>query len=129
MLIFMYLKLKPLPPGQELQVDMARQHRMQINVALIEARDREEREQMRLLSATPPPVALAPAPGTPRSEEPPGKPRSVEYPSLDDSQRDPRETALPGSTRSPFPNPNPWKTPDSGEPEAWAPRARGRGDN
>ncbi|KAF5379212.1 hypothetical protein D9615_005888 [Tricholomella constricta] len=109
---------RPLPPTlEELQADLERQQRVRANVALIEARDREERAQMLRLQATPPgtyhvsqKVAGQQATSQPPSEGPQKVQAASEPPQKP-------ETPLPKMAGS-----------DTYEPEPWAPRARTRGE-
>ncbi|KAG5635307.1 hypothetical protein H0H81_011767 [Sphagnurus paluster] len=103
------------PTLEELQTDLARQQRVLSNVAVIEARDREERAQM-LRVHTKADDARKPAEAIP----PPQMKRELEAQHTQASsinehppQPDNPLPKMPGS--------------DAYQPEAWAPRARMRG--
>ncbi|KAI5121701.1 hypothetical protein M0805_002094 [Coniferiporia weirii] len=105
-----HTRLHP-PSIEELQTDVARRERLAHNVALLEARDREER--IRLASADNAQHVIAELDtGTARSRNPDG-PRS-------------HEEAKRGA---PEPEQSPWiPRPPSDEPQPWAPNAARRGE-
>ncbi|KAF8889709.1 hypothetical protein BD779DRAFT_1520596 [Infundibulicybe gibba] len=96
------------PTLQELEVDMARQQRMQMKVAMIQARDLEDQKQMLRLAQSPPSNTLPPpTPSTAGSNSSAG---SLPAPAPELKQ------ALPKMAT----------TEDSYKPESWSPRSRGR---
>ncbi|KAJ7240433.1 hypothetical protein C8J57DRAFT_1562344 [Mycena rebaudengoi] len=109
---------RPDPPTiEELQRDMVRQERVRMNVAQIEARDRED-DQLWLESqastlASTSRVDAPSAPIPPENSPPSPPPDPVPAPAVD---------TPPQTSKSPFPT-----TPPSDEPQAWTPHAVGRG--
>ncbi|KAG6919816.1 hypothetical protein DXG01_000318 [Tephrocybe rancida] len=102
---------RPHPPTlEELQMDMARQQRVQYNVALIEARDREEALRLQQELATP---ALG------RSEE--HAPTNATP--LQETQHSPEVDAATEPKNS---LPKIGTSQDAYEPESWTPRPRTR---
>lgn len=97
-------------------MDLARQQRVQANVALIEARDRQEHDQMLRLNATAAHVAnnLNDVPGVPLNE-PPQAPADSHLLSTEPRSSDSRQDEPVSS--EPY------------APQSWAPRARKRGDD
>ncbi|KAJ7100285.1 hypothetical protein B0H15DRAFT_877687 [Mycena belliarum] len=92
------------PTFEELQADLLRQERVRRNVALLEARDREE-DRLRVAASTAPPLTLR-VPSLPSDPpaEPPAEPA-------------PMAKAFPDTPSSP----------PSAETEAWTPHAAVRG--
>ena len=97
--------------GQELQADLERQRRVQANAALIEARDQQEREALRLQAAT-----LADEARQRATQEDTQATESAERPLVPQPELQGAKT--------------PSEMPQSGgsEPQSWMPRARTRGD-
>jgi len=110
------------PTLEELQADLARQRRVLANVSLIEARDQEERAQMRRLHAAGTAPAIADSPNREAEpltgKEPTQSLMGSETRPPEAQQRSGQQQALP---RIPIPNSG------SYEPQSWAPRARRRG--
>ena len=102
-----------------MQADLERQRRVQANVALIEARDREERAEVHRLQVSGSRVASMPTPegeqlGTEESQA------ATEWGQEPSPQQMPqKENDLPKvATRT-----------DAFEPQSWQPHARRRGNN
>ncbi|KAJ7126109.1 hypothetical protein C8R44DRAFT_781073 [Mycena epipterygia] len=91
------------PTLEELQADLIRQERVRRNVALLDARDREE-DRLRLAAASPPSLSPPDDPPSPADPAvvPPAKPTAKPLPTM------------PSSTKS-------------SEPESWTPHAATRG--
>ncbi|KAL6300414.1 hypothetical protein BKA93DRAFT_532367 [Sparassis latifolia] len=122
---------RPNPPTlEELQADAERQRRVLLNVAILEARDREERARVQQaeVQATlqAPPLASASMPASNTSAAPTAKPnappKSVEQPAPGASP-EPAERAGARGQPSDFPFPQP----PSDEPQSWSPRTIRRG--
>lgn len=99
---------------QELQADLQRQQRVRVNVALIEARDLEERRRFIAANTSPEPLpklAIENPPSQTFPEAPSGEP-PLSSPTK--SRMGPKKTlpAIPS---------------DSYEPQSWSPRAHDRG--
>ncbi|KAG5643630.1 hypothetical protein DXG03_000555 [Asterophora parasitica] len=109
--------------GKRLATDLARQQRVLANVALIEARDREERLQMLRLEATP-----ANSTSNHRSEPLTALDENQSPPESKEPQRQKTQATAGTSPTSDSSSPLP-KMPgsDTNEPESWTPRARRRG--
>ncbi|KAF8552098.1 hypothetical protein OG21DRAFT_197254 [Imleria badia] len=104
-----HTRLDP-PSIEELETDMARQRRVQMNAAILEARDREERERMARLA------------------QPSGSHSQISEPRL---EKEPQQTRSepPVGTRSdsvPTPVRDPWAEAKKGSdvPESWSPVVR-----
>ncbi|KAJ7754466.1 hypothetical protein B0H16DRAFT_1542461 [Mycena metata] len=98
------------PSLEELQADLIRQERVRRNVALLEARDREE-DRLRLAASSTPSATLSPP--ARQAENPPAS-----------------QTADPADVPPAKPTPKSlgnWAAPDSDEPKAWTPHAATRG--
>ena len=93
---------------QELQADLGRQHRVQMNAAILEARDKEERERMARL--TQPSGLQVPEPRVEKAAE--------------QRRRKPPTETRPDS--APTLVRNPWAEAKSGsdEPQSWTPVVR-----
>ncbi|KAI0356095.1 hypothetical protein OH77DRAFT_1495841 [Trametes cingulata] len=113
---------RPHPPTlEELQGDLERQRRILFNVALIEAREREEAAR----------IAASQQPAAPHLQEPPvqtGEPAGEQAA----PERAEERASQPGRTESqqaaersqpPAGQPSPWKPPPPDEPHSWQPRA------
>ncbi|KAH7922763.1 hypothetical protein BV22DRAFT_1037136 [Leucogyrophana mollusca] len=106
------------PTIQELQADVARQQRVRMNAAILEARDQEERARVARIDAAP----ISPS----HSSESYIESTEVRsHPSLA-----PEATSIPPPREPTSKAPDPWSKnrTASDEPEAWAPRARRRDD-
>ncbi|KIJ61620.1 hypothetical protein HYDPIDRAFT_115785 [Hydnomerulius pinastri MD-312] len=101
------------PSLEELQADLARQKRVQMNVAILEARDNEERERSARLSQAPH-IQIPQAPAT-EHEQP------LRQPSVATANA-PQERLAAREVR------DPWAEAKKGsdEPESWSPVARQR---
>ncbi|KAJ7741409.1 hypothetical protein DFH07DRAFT_837975 [Mycena maculata] len=100
---------RPDPPTfEELQADLVRQERVRRNVALLEARDREE-DRLRLAAQS---AVMSPPPATPLvdTSPPPPEPAAVEP----EKPKPKPLPAMPSSTKS-------------DEPESWSPQIAPRG--
>ncbi|KAJ7185561.1 hypothetical protein C8R46DRAFT_382102 [Mycena filopes] len=99
------------PTLEELQADLIRQERVRRNVAILEARDREE-DRLRLAASSTPSATMSP-PMRPAAQ-PPTPPTA-----------DPATVEPPAKPASKFLGN--WAAPDSAEPEAWTPHTATRG--
>ncbi|KAN0084189.1 hypothetical protein V8E55_007693 [Tylopilus felleus] len=99
------------PPSiEELQADLARQRRVQMNAAILEARDKEERERTARLAQ---PLESHPRVPEPRSDEAPERRRG-------EPPVDARSDSVPTPVR------DPWAEVKRGsdEPQSWTPVVR-----
>ncbi|TFK34471.1 hypothetical protein BDQ12DRAFT_689665 [Crucibulum laeve] len=116
---------RPYPPSlEELQADLARQHRVLMNAAMIEARDEEERKQALQLRNADRERLQAPPP------EPIQAQVKLEALSTHDAEAlpspPPPNAQLESAKEQEQPK-SPWKHNIDPEPESWTPRARRRG--
>ncbi|KAH0580821.1 hypothetical protein H2248_011980 [Termitomyces sp. 'cryptogamus'] len=107
------------PTLEELQTDAERQRRVQANVALIEARDREERAQV---------LRLQQESNTAKSIERPRElvgihQQETQYPLEEQAQSE----MVPEHNNNTSPLPKMGTGTDTYEPEAWTPRTHARG--
>lgn len=103
-----YVPWDPFLILQELQADLARQHRVQMNAAILEARDKEERERMAYLAQ---PSRLQ-VPGPCVEKEP------------EQRRKEPLANVRPDN--APAPVRDPWAEVKRGsdEPQSWTPVVR-----
>lgn len=97
-------------------MDMARQQRVLANVAMIESRDREEREQLLRISTSPT-----------TSEDDQGQ-RLGPFAAMNLPKEDNPSLHPPDSLARGPPNNHAKPGPRIDEPQTWTPRARGRGN-
>jgi NADH dehydrogenase [ubiquinone] 1 alpha subcomplex assembly factor 2 len=97
-------------------VDVARQQRVLVNVALIEARDQQERAQMLRLNAATTPATPGTNDNMSEITSPPDEPLQAQP-----SSHSPSPDARPSDRRQIPTSPEPYA------PQSWAPRARKRG--
>lgn len=106
-------------------MDLARQHRVLANVALIEARDQEERAQMLRLNAAASAPAAPVASNTVTTEGVKSPPPDEPLQASTDSQSSSPDTAARSNRQH-----DGLRIPSSSEPyapQSWAPRVRRRG--
>ncbi|KAI0366829.1 hypothetical protein BV20DRAFT_971339 [Pilatotrama ljubarskyi] len=113
---------RPHPPTlEELQADLERQRRILFNVAMIEAREREQ--AARIAASQQPATPHLQAPSVQKNEPPEEKaaPAQTEQRLSQPSPTEPRaasERTAPSAERA-----SPWKPPPPDEPHTWQPRA------
>ncbi|KAM5532899.1 hypothetical protein V8D89_013451 [Ganoderma adspersum] len=112
------------PTLQELQGDLERQRRILQNVAMIEARDRAEAEQIAAQQA-PTPHLQAPARGTSKPDSTEQQGIATPVPGVTKSAHSNTSVNSPARQSQTYQEPpsSPWKPPPPDEPHGWQPRS------